>query len=93
MSTNRTLVSLFTVEPIARAEGAYLGLHASLLGSEPRELGLALRERTEEVGYERADRAALLGRPNPRASVDIVGNADRDVLHRSHSTTLSQKLW
>jgi hypothetical protein len=92
VSTKRTLVRLLTVESIARAEGANLGLHASLLRLEARELVAAPGERAQELGNESAYRAAALGGADASTPVHIVGNCNGDVLHASRPTTVSQKL-
>lgn len=81
MSANRTPVQLVAIEPVARAETIDPLLHASLLGLEPRELVLALRERAQIFGDERAHRAAALGRADSRGAVDVLWNGDGDVGH------------
>jgi hypothetical protein len=48
-------VSQVAVYPLARAETIDLGLYAPLLTLEACELGLALRQRAQVLGNERAD--------------------------------------
>jgi hypothetical protein len=42
-------MDLVTVQPVACAEPAYLGLNLALLGFEPRELPRAVRQRAQEA--------------------------------------------
>jgi hypothetical protein len=60
VSMNRTAVDLVAVEAISRAEAIDLPLDLMLLGLEPVELGVPIRERAQVLGDESADRAAVL---------------------------------
>jgi hypothetical protein len=83
-------VQLLAIEAIPGSESLDLTLHASLLGLELRELGIALGERAQILGYERAHGAALLGRSDPRGPVDVVRNRNRYIRHcvaQYHSNT------
>src|SRR5512132_1798130 len=78
---NRTVVELFAVEAVARAEALDLTLDLLLLGLEPGELCLVPGQRAQVLADERADRGAALGRADPRVAIDVVWHGDRDVLH------------
>lgn len=81
MSAKRTVVEHVAIEAIARPEGRDLALDLPLLVLQPEELGFSLRQRTQVLTDERADRASALRCADPRGPVDIVRDGDRDVLH------------
>ena len=74
MSTNRTLVQFIASQAIAGSEAVDRLLHGALLRLEPGELPVTLAQRTKITGDERADGAALFGRPHTSRTVDIIGN-------------------
>jgi len=67
-------VQILAIESIPSAEPLNLMLNAPLLGLESRKVDLALRERAQVIGHERAHGAALLRGSALRRTVDIVGN-------------------
>src|SRR2546423_879183 len=81
VSTNRTRVQLVAGEPVRRAEGGDPCLRVLLLRLEPGEVALALRERSQVVGDECAQRGAPFGGADPCRPIDVIRDRDGDVLH------------
>ena len=57
-------MSQVACQSVRRAKLAYLALYALLKRLKPDELSIALAERGQEPGYERAHRGTPLGGPN-----------------------------
>jgi len=74
-------VQFLAVKPVVGAEAIDLLLNTSLLGLEPRELGLSLRERTQIPGNEGTHGAALLGRADSCGAINIVGDGNCYISH------------
>ena len=87
VSTNRTFVQRIPIDVVPRAEPLDFRLDLLLPGREPFEALIALAQRSQVVGDERAERSSLFGGPRPGRSVDIVWDRDRKVRHVLHSVT------
>lgn len=81
MSTNRTLVQLFSVETVAPAEDGDGGEDLVLEGFETGVFGVLVGDRPQVVGHERADGPSVLRSPDAGAAVDLVRHGDGDVPH------------
>ena len=81
VSTNRTIVHLVTVQPVAGAELADPGLDLALQRLQPGELIHPPGHLLEESDDQRAHRRVTLRGGDPGIAIDVIGNRDRNILH------------
>ena len=81
MSTNRTIVHLVAVQPVAGAEIADPGLDLALQRLQPGELIHSPGHLLKESHDQRAHRRVTLRSGDPGIAIDVIGNGDGNILH------------